>query len=141
MRLRLSVILFFVVVVMTVAVAAGQMIDNTQALNPLNAGINKSWSLGHDGRSISLTEVILRHGREAQAARDTFANINNQNQQSVNSGDASDLLHFLSTLVLFPPDDTASTLDAGNRSDPNFPQSGHGSIKLTVLFNNPSDKE
>jgi hypothetical protein len=104
-------------------------------------GVGSLGSLGHDGRSISLTEVILRHGGEAQAARDAFANLYSQNQQSGDSGDASDLLHFLSTLVLFPPDDTASTLDAGNRSDPNFPQSGHGSIKLTVLFNNPSDKE
>jgi len=104
-------------------------------------GVGSLGSLGHDGRSISLTEVILRHGGEAQAARDAFANLYSQNQQSGDSGDASDLLHFLSTLVLFPPDDTASTLDAGNRSDPNFPQSGDGSIKLTVLFNNPSDKE
>lgn len=104
-------------------------------------GAGSLGSIGHDGRSISLTEVILRHGGEAQAARDAFANMYSQNQQSGDSGDASDLLHFLSTLVLFPPDDTASTLDAGNRSDPNFPQSGHGSIKLTVLFNNPSDKE
>ena len=104
-------------------------------------GVGSLGSLGHDGRSINLTEVILRHGGEAQAARDAFANLYSQNQQSGDSGDASDLLHFLSTLVLFPPDDTASTLDAGNRSDPNFPQSGHGSIKLTVLFNNPSDKE
>jgi hypothetical protein len=104
-------------------------------------GVGSLGSLGHDGRSISLTEVILRHGGEAQAARDAFANLYSQNQQSGDSGEASDLLHFLSTLVLFPPDDTASTLDAGNRSDPNFPQSGHGSIKLTFLFNNPSDKE
>jgi len=104
-------------------------------------GVGSLGSLGHDGRSINLTEVILRHGGEAQDARDAFANLYSQNQQSGDSGDASDLLHSLSTMVLFPPEDTASTLDAGNRSDPNFPQSGHGSIKLTVLFNNPSDKE
>jgi hypothetical protein len=85
--------------------------------------------------------VILRHGGEAEAARDAFANLYSQNQQSEDSGDASDLLHFLSTLVVFPPDDTASTLDRGNRNDPQFPQSGHGSIKVTVLFNDPSDKE
>jgi hypothetical protein len=42
---------------------------------------------------------------------------------------------------LFPPDDTASTLDPGDPSKPNFPQFGHGSIKLTVLFNDPSDPE
>ena len=39
------------------------------------------------------------------------------------------------------PDDTASNLDAGDPRTPNFPQFGHGSIKLTVLFNDPSDKE
>ena len=70
-----------------------------------------------------------------------FEEVQGSTSRLLNSGDASDLLHFLSTLVLFPPDDTASTVDARNRSDPNFPQSGHGSIKLTVLFNNPSDKE
>jgi hypothetical protein len=43
--------------------------------------------------------------------------------------------------VLFPPADTASNLDPGDRSAPFFPQFGHGSIKLTVLFNDPSDKE
>jgi len=100
-------------------------------------GVGSLGSLGHDGRSINLTEVILRHGGEAQASRDAFANLFSQG----NEGDAFDLLHFLGTLVLFPPDDTASNLDPGNRAAPNFPQSGHGSIKLTVLFNNPKDPE
>ncbi len=82
-------------------------------------------------------EVILRHGGEAQASREALANL----QQSGNQGDVDDLLHFLSTLILFPPDDTASNLDPGSRTAPDFPQNGHGSIKLTVLFNSPSDKE
>jgi hypothetical protein len=51
------------------------------------------------------------------------------------------VIEFLQSLILFPPDDTASNLDRGNRSAANFPQFGHGSIKLTVLFNNPSDIE
>jgi hypothetical protein len=51
------------------------------------------------------------------------------------------LLDFLNSLVLFPPDDTASNLNPGNRNAPGFPQFGHGSIKLTVLFNNPADVE
>jgi len=88
---------------------------------------------GHDGRSINLTEVILRHGGEAQAARDAFAKLNGGFQDL--------LLEFLNFLVLFPPDDTASNLDPGNRSATNFPQVGHGSIKLTVLFNDPTDLE
>jgi hypothetical protein len=48
---------------------------------------------------------------------------------------------FLDSLVLFPPDDTASNLDPGNPTTTNFPQFGHGSIKLTVLFNDPTDLE
>jgi hypothetical protein len=39
--------------------------------------------------------------------------------------------------VLFPPDDTASNLDPANPNAAAVPQTGHGSIKLTVLFNDP----
>jgi hypothetical protein len=88
---------------------------------------------GHDGRSITLNDVILRHGGEAQAAHDAFV--------ALKPNDSSALLTFLNSLVLFPPDDTASTLDPGDPNQPNFPQFGHGSIKLTVLFNDPADPE
>jgi len=42
---------------------------------------------------------------------------------------------------IFPPDDTASNLDPAGPSAAGFPQFKHGSIKLTVLFNDPSDIE
>jgi di-heme oxidoreductase (putative peroxidase) len=96
-------------------------------------GIGNKVSYGHDGRSINLTEVILRHGQEAQESRDAFAELEDEKQQAI--------FEFLNSLVLFPPDDTASNLDPGNRSTPFFPQFGHGSIKLTVLFNDPTNKE
>lgn len=48
---------------------------------------------------------------------------------------------FLNSLVLFPPDDTASNLDPADSTKANFPQFGHGSIKLTVLFEDPTDPE
>ena len=96
-------------------------------------GVATTAPYGHDGRSINLTEVIFRHGGEAQSAIDAFAKL------SINQ--ESDLLAFLNALVLFPPDDTASNLDPGNQNAPGFPQVGHGSIKLTVLFNNPNDLE
>jgi hypothetical protein len=51
------------------------------------------------------------------------------------------LQKFLRSLLLFPPDDTASNLDPGTATAENFPQFGHGSIKLTVLFNDPTDLE
>jgi hypothetical protein len=55
--------------------------------------------------------------------------------------DKDSILAFLNSLVLFPPDDTGSNLDPGNRNTPNFPQFGHGSIKITVLFNDPTDPQ
>ena len=45
---------------------------------------------------------------------------------------------FLNSLILFPPDDTASNLDPGDPAAAGFPQFGHGSIRLTDLFNNPA---
>jgi CxxC motif-containing protein (DUF1111 family) len=96
-------------------------------------GVGSKVSFGHDGRSINLTEVILRHGGEAQASRDAFAELEPEKRQPI--------LEFLSSLILFPPDDTASNLDPGDRTAPFFPQYGHGSIKLTNLFNDPTDKE
>ena len=96
-------------------------------------GVATKSSFGHDGRSISLDEVILRHGGEAQAARDAYANLPEP--------ESTALQKFLRSLVLFPPDDTASNLDPGNRNAQNFPQFGHGSIKLTALFNDPTDPE
>jgi hypothetical protein len=64
--------------------------------------------------------VILRHGGEAHASREAFAQLSESLQALV--------LQFLQSLALFPPDDTASNLDPG-------------SISLTVLFNDPSDLE
>lgn len=96
-------------------------------------GVGSKSSFGHDGRSVSLDEMILRHGGEAQASRDAYAGLAEPESDA--------LQKFLRSLVLFPPDDTASNLDPGDRNAENFPQFGHGSIKLTVLFNDPTDPE
>ena len=50
------------------------------------------------------------------------------------------MVAFLNTLILFPPDDTASNLNPGIPSLPGFPQFGHGSIGLTALFDDPSTR-
>lgn len=96
-------------------------------------GVGSTAPYGHDGRSINLREVILRHGGEALSAREAFAALSSSDQRKV--------IEFLNSLVLFPPDDTASNLDSGNRNAPGFPQVGHGSVRLTALFNNPNDPE
>jgi hypothetical protein len=105
----------------------------TQFLTRPLWGIGSTGPYGHDGRSMTLHDVILRHGGEAQASRDAYAALPSHQQV--------DLQAFLNSLLLFPPDDTASNLDPGDPTKTGFPQFGHGSIKLTVLFNDPADPE
>jgi hypothetical protein len=96
-------------------------------------GVGTSAPYGHDGRSPSLNDVILRHGGEAQAARDRYV--------AAGLGTQRNIQLFLQTLVLFPPDDTASTLQPAAPATTGYPQAGHGSIRLGALFNNPNDPE
>jgi len=105
----------------------------TQFLTRPLWGVGSSGPYGHDGRSMTLNDAILRHGGEALNARNAFA--------ALKPTDQSSLITFLNSLVLFPPDDTASTLDPADPTKANFPQFGHGSIKLTVLFNDSTDLE
>ena len=89
-------------------------------------GVGSTAPYGHDGRSIDLEEVILRHGGEALRARNAYA--------ALREGDRRMIIEFLDSLVLFPPDDTASNLNPGNRSgNPQLPEN-HGSINLGALF-------
>jgi hypothetical protein len=90
-------------------------------------GVATTAPYGHDGRSINLEEVILRHGGEAQASRNAFA--------ALGADDKRKVFEFLNTLVLFPPDDTASTLNPGvpGTANPQDPAQ-HGSINLGALF-------
>jgi hypothetical protein len=90
-------------------------------------GVGTTAPYGHDGRSINLEEVILRHGGEAQDARDAFAELDESGQRQI--------LAFLETLVLFPPDDTASNLNPGVPGGD--PQTEHGSIALSELYQIP----
>ncbi len=96
-------------------------------------GVGTTAPYGHDGRSIDLWSVIMRHGGEAQQARDRFARLPDGKQAQV--------IDFLQTLVLFPPDDTASNLNPGDPQAADFPQHGHGNIALPALFNDPSNLE
>ncbi len=90
-------------------------------------GVGSTAPYGHDGRSINLKEVILRHGGEAEESRERFAALEDEDQQGI--------LDFLSALIIFPPDDTASNLNPGNPGT-NNPQNPaeHGSINLGALF-------
>jgi CxxC motif-containing protein (DUF1111 family) len=58
-------------------------------------GVGTSAPYGHDGRSVNLEQVILRHGGEAQDARDAFANMSDANREA--------LIVFLNTSFSFLP--------------------------------------
>ena len=90
-------------------------------------GVGTTAPYRHDGRSINLEEVILRHGGEAEESKKAFQKLNDRKQEMV--------LSYLQTLILFPPDDTASNLNPGNPGT-NNPQdpSEHGTINLGALF-------
>lgn len=96
-------------------------------------GVGSTAPYGHDGRSIDLRQVILRHGGEAEESKNKFRNLPRFKQRLV--------LRFLRHLVLFPPDDTPSNTNPADPTATNFPQNGHGSINLGVLFNDPSEGE
>jgi hypothetical protein len=95
-------------------------------------GVGTTAPYGHDGRSINLDQVIRRHGGEAQSIKQAYVALTSDNKLKVQE--------FLQTLVLFPPDDTASTLNPGNPATTN-PQdpAQHGSINLGALFQIPSE--
>ena len=90
-------------------------------------GVGSTAPYGHDGRSINLDAVIRRHGGEAAQSARAYRRLGERNQSMI--------IDFLQTLVLFPPDDTASNLNPGdpNSDDPQNP-ANHGSINLGALF-------
>jgi len=103
----------------------------TEFLTEALWGVGSSAPYGHDGRSINLEEVILRHGGEARASRDRFARLPEIERREI--------LDFLGTLVLFPPDDTASNLNPGDRAGNPQDPAGHGTINLGALFQIPEE--
>ena len=101
-------------------------------------GVGDTPPYGHDGRSGNLDDVILRHispGAEGDSiiAGQAFAGTSEQVRIWIRK--------YLASLILFAPDDTASNLQPTTPADPNYPQFGHGSIRLGALFNDPTDPE
>ena len=92
-------------------------------------GVGSTPPYGHDGRSINLEEVILRHGGEAKKSQQRF--------KRLRENDRNAIIAFLNTLVLFPPDDTASNLNAGDKSGNPQDPANHGNINLGALFQIP----
>jgi hypothetical protein len=92
-------------------------------------GVGDTAPYGHDGRTGTLEDVILRHGGEALAARQGFT--------ALPAFAQGWLVTFLRSLVLFGPDDTASNLLPAAPATPGYPQIGHGAISLAQIFRTP----
>ena len=92
-------------------------------------GVGTTAPYGHDGRSINLEEVILRHGGEAKRSRERFARAPESARDAIPA--------YLNTLVLFPPDDTASNLNPGSPGKYSQDPAAHGTINLGALFQIP----
>jgi hypothetical protein len=97
-------------------------------------GVATTAPYGHDGRSQSLEEVIIRHGGEAQAARDSFDGQSPRQQEP--GADVPGPVWCCSRRTIRRP--APANINPGAA---NFPQAGHGAIALTPLFNNPADSE
>jgi CxxC motif-containing protein (DUF1111 family) len=99
-------------------------------------GVGTTPTYGHDGRSINLDEVILRHNSpgaegDAMIAGQAFATTSETVRTWVRK--------YLNSLVLFGPEDTASNLVPKNEANPDYPQAGHGAIGLAPLFQIPGE--
>lgn len=95
-------------------------------------GVATTAPYGHDGRSVNLQEIILRHGGEASLQRSRYIELSAAQQNLIKE--------FLGVLILFPPEDTASNLNVPgdiNPADPEFPTRAHGFIRLPTLFTIP----
>jgi hypothetical protein len=79
-------------------------------------GVGSSAPYGHDGLSLTLDDVIRRHGGEAQAAESQYAKAPRE--------DREDLLAFLRSLVLYQPDALATDLDGDGKIDTGFKVAG-----------------
>jgi hypothetical protein len=104
----------------------------THFMTPPLWGVGSTAPYGHDGRSVSLEQVILRHGGDARNARRAFEKLSANRRYGI--------VDALSSLVLYPPDDTSSNLDRADPDAEGYPQEGHGSIDLEPLYTTPGDE-
>jgi cytochrome c551/c552 len=70
-------------------------------------GVGSTAPYGHDGRSMTLDDVIRRHGGEAEASAKAFAGASLEDREA--------LIAFLKTLVLYQPDMLPTDLDGDGR--------------------------
>jgi di-heme oxidoreductase (putative peroxidase) len=80
-------------------------------------GVGSTAPYGHDGRSMTLDDVIRRHAGEAAAAAGAYA--------GAPAADREALIAFLRTLVLYQPDVLPTDLDGDGRIAADFRRGAH----------------
>ena len=79
-------------------------------------GVGNSAPYGHDGASLDLESVILRHGGDARQSRQQFTGLSDDEQQA--------LVAFLRSLVLYQTDQLACDINGDGRIDESFTVAG-----------------
>ena len=80
-------------------------------------GVGSTAPYGHDGGSMTLDDVIRRHGGEAEAASRAYATAAEADREAV--------VAFLRTLVLYQPDQLPTDLDGDGKISPDYQVAGH----------------
>lgn len=80
-------------------------------------GVGSTAPYGHDGASMTLDDVIRRHGGEAAAAAHAYS--------SAAAADREALVAFLRTLVLYQPDQLPTDLDGDGKIATDYQVAGH----------------
>lgn len=75
-------------------------------------GVGSGFPWGHDGRSMTIEDAILRHGGEAQQSLQNWARLGKKQQQ--------ELLDFLSKLVLYDIESLPADIDGDGVVSSNF---------------------
>ena len=89
---------------------------NTTWRTPPLWGVGTGFPWGHDGQSLTLEDVILRHGGEAQASRDAFA--------SASAAEKTTLLNFLRKCCLYDIETLPADIDGDGAISSNFMVAG-----------------
>lgn len=79
-------------------------------------GVGSTAPYGHDGASLGLDEVILRHGGEATASRDSYAGLDDAARE--------DVVAFLQSLVLYQTDRLPCDVDGDGQVGEHFVVAG-----------------
>lgn len=91
-------------------------VKNSTWRTPPLWGVGSGFPWGHDGASLTLEDVILRHGGEASGSRQIF--------EAAKPAERAQLLDFLSKMVLYDVESLPTDVDGDGQISPAFQVAG-----------------